>query len=84
MPDEEISETNIQPVRLVRTPKKLLRDQHSIAELVEQVAQDILNTGKNWTEAKPGIKVVWLKVARKHLDRLIAMAEMEEEVGEVG
>jgi hypothetical protein len=84
MPDEEISEPSGHVVKLVKTPKKLLRDQHSIAELVEQVAQDILNAGKNWTEAKPGIKVTWLKVARKHLDRLIAMAEMEEEVGEVG
>ncbi len=68
-----------EPLKLIKTKKKLLEDQITIDELVERVSGDILITGKNWTKAKPGIKVVWLKVARDYLDRLIAMAEKEEE-----
>jgi hypothetical protein len=71
-----------EPLKLIKTKKKLLEEQRTIDELVEQVSGDILNTGKNWTKAKPGIKVVWLKVARDYLDRLIAMAEKEEECNE--
>jgi hypothetical protein len=67
------------PTDLINTKKKPLKDQWTIDELIEQVIEGILDTGKNWTQTKPGVKAVWLKVARDYLDRLIAMAEKEEE-----
>ncbi len=71
-----------EPIKLVRTKKKLLSEQVSIHELIELVVDGVQDAGKEWTLFKPGIKLVRLKVARNYLDRLIAMAEKEEECNE--
>ena len=71
-----------EPIKLVKTKKKLLSEQVSISELIELVVDGVQDAGKEWTFFKPGIKLVRLKVARNYLDRLIAMAEKEEECNE--
>ena len=58
--------------------KKPLDKQLSIGDLFHCVQHNIETTRAKWTETKPGIKVVWLNVAKADLERLIAIAEREE------
>ncbi len=71
-----------EPLKIIKTKKKLLSEQVSISDLIELVVIGVQDAGKEWTFFKPGIKLLQLKVARNYLDRLIAMAEKEEECNE--
>jgi hypothetical protein len=76
--DEEPAKL-VKPVKIVRTNKVSPGEQLAIDDLIELVVTGIKDAGKNWTQVKPGIKAVWLRVSRNYLDRLIAIAEKEEE-----
>jgi len=58
--------------------KKPLVKQLSIGDVFHCLLHNIETTQTQWIEAKPGIKLVWLNVAKADLERLIAIAEREE------
>jgi hypothetical protein len=58
--------------------KRPLEKEMPIADLFIRLIEGIELAQERWMETKPGIKSVWLKVAKDDLEKLIAIAKSEE------